>query len=116
MRDHFAHRDRLVRQEAPKLDLLGPAIAKLAQTSALPVADAPYHQRAVAGQSRVAEISDFSSHRCLQLCCVRALTNHIGLPRRNTAVQSDSPGDSSIPNLRYKIVLDYIIGSYSVIC
>ena len=63
MRHHFLDRDRLVRQEAAKLDLLPPIVRQLAHAHRLSFTDTLRDERAVPLQSGIAEISNSHLHR-----------------------------------------------------
>ena len=63
MRHHFLDRDRLVRQESAKLDLLVAIVRQLADTYCLPLADTLRDDRAILRQSRITKIADPHLHR-----------------------------------------------------
>ena len=113
-RDHFRHRDFLVRQEAAEPDLLGPVIGEPADTDTLALVHALQQQGAIAGQSRVAEITDLPDHhREPSPGCMRVVTNHTEAGCSNTAMKSDSPGDLRIPILLSMVVFDSNISGKS---
>jgi len=92
MRDHFFYRDRIVREKALKLDLLGAIVREITQTYRLPFNDPLRDQFAIFLQSGISKISNSRVHRRPLFDSRRHRQNHarfgLGKPNRTAINES----------------------------